>query len=841
MKQNKYPIVCLLFLLSFLVGEVYAQQKPVRILAIGNSFSQDAVEQYLHELADAEDIPTIIGNITIGGCSLERHLRNARTNDSVYRYHKIGLNGKKVETKKVTMGMALADEEWDYVSLQQVSSSSGMYETFKASLPELVKYVKARLPKRTQLMLHQTWAYDANATNPGFKNYNCDQLTMYHSIVDAVKKASKLTKIPIIIPSGTAIQNARTSFIGVNMTRDGYHLDLTIGRYTAACTWFEKIFKRNVLGNPYYPKGMSHEQREVAQKAAHEAVLHPEYITELTEWNEPAGKTQGSDTHKGIVRTNEKAPGIEGMRIAWDLGSKRQIASRGRYARVKKLTNHTLAAVYEQDGCVYSTSTDGGNTWSAFSHVFPNTTVNVSGTQVKIKMANPELIQLMNGDLLYAVNYRPEKEGIAPWAIAIKRSSDFGMTWSEPKVLYEADCFFENGYWEPVFLQLPDGTIQLYFANESPYRSSDEQNISMISSADNGKTWTDAVCVSFRKGKRDGMPAPAIFENEIVVAIEDNKGSQFKPYTVRSVLSNSWKQPVSGNSIDRNPALTNPLDDEIYAGAPYLIKTSTGESVLSYQSTRYSRSNSMGDAQMEVAIGDKSAKKFSKISYPFGSTWCRNALWNSLTLLNEHTIAAVASATTDSICAPWIINGYIITDLKALKRSIRIDGIHDQNEWGGEYPVFVGHKSLTNLRTSIARDDQTLFIGGVVKGVTPEMDISQNGVIICIDAANYCYKKPNSGVYKIECMLNGTYKARAGAEGEWKDTELHKVSFTARKAEHETYFWEIAIPMDAVFITGKKQIRLNVGLLKKTDQTAYREMIANSDEDASYTWCLLNL
>lgn len=47
--------------------------------------------------------------------------------------------------------------------------------------------------------------------------------------------------------------------------------------------------------------------------------------------------------------------------------------------------------------------------------------------------------------------------------------------------------------------------------------------------------------------------------------------------------------------------------------------------------------------------------------------------------------------------------------------------------------------------------------------------------------------------------------------------------------------------MDAVFITGKKQIRLNVGLLKKTDQTAYREMIANSDEDASYTWCLLNL
>lgn len=44
-------------------------------------------------------------------------------------------------------------------------------------------------------MLHQTWAYAANATNTGFKNYGRDQLTMYHSIVKAVDKASKLTKI----------------------------------------------------------------------------------------------------------------------------------------------------------------------------------------------------------------------------------------------------------------------------------------------------------------------------------------------------------------------------------------------------------------------------------------------------------------------------------------------------------------------------------------------------------------------------------------------------------------------------------------------------------------------
>lgn len=35
----------------------------IRILAIGNSFSQDAVEQYLYELFDAAEIKVVIGNI----------------------------------------------------------------------------------------------------------------------------------------------------------------------------------------------------------------------------------------------------------------------------------------------------------------------------------------------------------------------------------------------------------------------------------------------------------------------------------------------------------------------------------------------------------------------------------------------------------------------------------------------------------------------------------------------------------------------------------------------------------------------------------------------------------
>ena len=281
MKQYKIVVICMCILLLLAEG-VYAQQKTVRILAIGNSFSQDAVEQYLHELAEAEGISTIIGNMFIGGCSLERHVKNARDNASAYAYRKIGTDGKKREKGKMSLEAVLADEDWDYVSLQQASPFSGMYETYEASLPELIEYVKARLPKKTKLMLHQTWAYASTSKHSGFKNYNCNQLTMYQAIADAVKKAAKANKIKIVIPSGTAIQNARTSFIGDHLNRDGYHLDVKIGRYTAACTWFERIFKHNVVGNPYAPEGLDEARKTVAQKAAHAAVKHPYKVTELS-------------------------------------------------------------------------------------------------------------------------------------------------------------------------------------------------------------------------------------------------------------------------------------------------------------------------------------------------------------------------------------------------------------------------------------------------------------------------------------------------------------------------------------------------------------------------------
>lgn len=259
--------------------------KIVRILAIGNSFSEDAVENYLYNLATATGHDVIIGNMYIGGCSLETHVENALNNQANYEYRKINLSGAFSNEGGWSISKVLADENWDYISFQEVSQNSGIYSNFETYLPTLVDYVKTLSSNpKAKYMLHQTWAYAKNSTHSGFANYDKDQMKMYTAIVDAVNRAGELTAIDMIVPAGTAIQNGRTSIIKDNFTKDGYHLDLNIGRFTAACTWFEKIFESSVIDNTYKPIALSDYEAQIAKNAAHYAVLSPSKVTEMIDF-----------------------------------------------------------------------------------------------------------------------------------------------------------------------------------------------------------------------------------------------------------------------------------------------------------------------------------------------------------------------------------------------------------------------------------------------------------------------------------------------------------------------------------------------------------------------------
>lgn len=282
--MSKYGIKQFLLVVFFsfflCISCIYAQD-TIRILAIGNSFSEDAAESYVDDLAKADGVKLVIANLYWGGCSLETHWNNVKTNNAGYSYRKI-IDGDTTVLDKKSIFYAVKDEKWDYITFQQVSQYSGRYKTFFPYITNLLQYVRANATNAdVKYGLHRIWAYAANSTHSDYDYYHNNQIEMFDSIVSAYTKVSMQTGIDIIIPSGTAIQNARTSSIGDNLNRDGYHLSYKLGRYIAACTWYEKMLGRPVIGNSFYPKGISKVEAKIAQNAAHYAVLKPNKITSM--------------------------------------------------------------------------------------------------------------------------------------------------------------------------------------------------------------------------------------------------------------------------------------------------------------------------------------------------------------------------------------------------------------------------------------------------------------------------------------------------------------------------------------------------------------------------------
>lgn len=268
-RQRMMKLSC--FLLLDLFTFLPLNAKLIKVLAIGNSFSQDAVEQYLFELAKAQGDSLVIGNAYIGGCSLESHYVNLRGDSAKYDYRKV-IGGIKGEYKKVTLQRIIRDEDWNIITLQQVSQLSGIPKSF-ALLPSLKRQVAIYASNfQVQFAWHMTWAYASDYKNKRFAAYDYNQRQMYSAIVNAMLEALPTADIQRIIPSGIAIQLARYR-MGDVLNRDGFHLSYTLGRYTAACTWCEFLTGRNVDGNRWHPDTITDEEALLCQQAAHEAIF----------------------------------------------------------------------------------------------------------------------------------------------------------------------------------------------------------------------------------------------------------------------------------------------------------------------------------------------------------------------------------------------------------------------------------------------------------------------------------------------------------------------------------------------------------------------------------------
>ena len=176
----------------------------MKILAIGNSFSEDAM-YYLKNIADADGVEVKAVNLYIGGCNLERHWKNIRTDAREYQYQ---LNGHP-QDRMVSVKEALDEEEWDYIVTQQASHDSGWQDTYEPFLHQIIQYLKKEKPQ-AEILLHETWAYEVDSTHECFERYHCDQMQMYERLRTAYQKAAKEHQ-PRMIPCGDVIRKLRST------------------------------------------------------------------------------------------------------------------------------------------------------------------------------------------------------------------------------------------------------------------------------------------------------------------------------------------------------------------------------------------------------------------------------------------------------------------------------------------------------------------------------------------------------------------------------------------------------------------------------------------------------
>ena len=212
------------------------------ILFIGNSFSIDT-STALPEIFNSLGISNV--NVYVlykGGCSMKQHYEFYKSGEKVYELYRYNILGEQLLEKATSINDVMRRYPYDIVVFQQYSLESGDYKSYEPYLSKLIQaYNITRIAARTTFAFNETWAYASN--NKNINKYKTPT-NMWKSICTSVKKMKEASGIDIIIPCGTAVQNARSlEALNVDneLTRDGTHINLYAGRYLLACTFFESI------------------------------------------------------------------------------------------------------------------------------------------------------------------------------------------------------------------------------------------------------------------------------------------------------------------------------------------------------------------------------------------------------------------------------------------------------------------------------------------------------------------------------------------------------------------------------------------------------------------------
>ena len=254
--------------------------RSLKLLFVGNSFAVDTMEHAANVARSLGIEEVRFGVLYVGGCPIEKHYEHAMGDMPVYVYHVNEGEGWS-SREGVSISEAIAEDCWDWIAIQHGTSGTARYTSAECyeKLTPLISYIKERADGDVRIAFNLTWMGESTRQHHEIISYGGDIARM-RQMLEKVTTEAVLTcpLLDRLTPTGTAIENARTSGIGL-LTRDCYHLSMDKGRYIAALTFICSITGISPEGISWAPDGVDEYARAVAIESAKNAIERPLEIT----------------------------------------------------------------------------------------------------------------------------------------------------------------------------------------------------------------------------------------------------------------------------------------------------------------------------------------------------------------------------------------------------------------------------------------------------------------------------------------------------------------------------------------------------------------------------------
>lgn len=261
-----------------------------KILIIGNQNSQDSATHLYDLITDyelAEDL--LIGSIIKTDESLSLFAEHATSNTERYDYVKQISSDNSETTNETTILETLIDEPWDLVIIEQTNAEAGILREYTPHLNDLIEFIKNNnINDNLKIAFQMPWAYSENSDLESFDNYRNDQIRMYNSIVSRMEDSILSNeKIDLLIPSGTAIQNLRTTIIKEDeiMLTNGELLN-NVGRIATSLTTLKTLYDID-LDDITTINNVDSDTIGAISESVESAIVKPLEITRSVNYNNP--------------------------------------------------------------------------------------------------------------------------------------------------------------------------------------------------------------------------------------------------------------------------------------------------------------------------------------------------------------------------------------------------------------------------------------------------------------------------------------------------------------------------------------------------------------------------